>query len=66
MENKYRGMAWRTDLIRMSLLVILRERKVQEESLVSRLSRRVLQEACLMAESMRGAPRHFKGSTTIG
>lgn len=59
-ENIYRGMAWRTDLMRIILLAMLRERKVQEESLVSKLSRRVLQEACLISESNRGAPRYFK------
>lgn len=64
-ENKYKGMAWRTDLMRIILLAMLRERYVQEESLVSKLSRRVLQEACLIAESNKGSPRYFEGSLAI-
>jgi len=59
-------MAWRKDLISISLLVMLSEWKVQEESLVSKWSRRDLQEVCLIAESNRGAPRYFEGSTAIG
>jgi len=58
-------MAWRTYLIRIILLAMLSKQKVHEESLVSKLSRRVLQEACFMAESNRGAPRYFEGSLAI-
>ena len=38
-----------------------RARKVQDESFDSSLSRRDLQEACLMAESERGAPKYLDG-----
>ena len=48
-------------LMRVSLLAMLRALKVQEDSHDSIFSRRRFQEECLIAESIRGAPRYLSG-----
>ena len=64
-ENKYRGMAWRMDLIRTRWPSRLRECRVQWDNRSSIFVRSSLHEEYLRPESIRGALRYFEGRVAI-
>ena len=56
-EERYRGIACSTALIRTNLLAMFRVLRVHEERRDSIFSRSPCQEACFRADSIKGAPK---------